>query len=67
MATILEFCRPERAENSDKKAVAADSNTGSAEIVIFPGVRIERRATVPIDTPFVSTASRQGRGKAHRD
>ncbi len=67
MATILEFCRPERAECSEKKAVSADCNSGSAEIVIFPGVRIERRATAPIEAPFASTAGRQGRGKAHRD
>ncbi len=67
MATILEFCRPERAESSEKKAVSADCNTGSAEIVIFPGVRIERRAAAPIETPFASTASHQGRGKAQRD
>lgn len=43
MATILEF----RAANASRAGSAKGANSGSAELIFFPGVRYERAETAP--------------------
>ena len=44
MATILEFCRPDDTSQAPKADCGSDENTDqAADIIIFPGVRIERQ------------------------
>ena len=43
MATILEFRRPDEASQAPRADCQSDEDTDqSADIIIFPGVRIER-------------------------
>lgn len=64
MATILEFRRPERQQCRDRKAAPQDH---SAEIVIFPGVRIERQKAAASDVAPASSAGGTGTGSVRRD
>ncbi len=50
MATIVEFRQPETQKGSDASSAAKKRPRGpSAEIIIFPGVRIERPAEPATD------------------
>lgn len=55
MGNILEFRRPE--EQADRIARPVEGSLG--EIIIFPGVRIERYRRVASDAPEEGTPSRK--------
>lgn len=69
MVRILEFRRPEEfnpAQRADGKS--DDLPKGhSAEIIIFPGVRIDRRPKTPGDDSLQDRAAKRVRGPSRRD
>jgi hypothetical protein len=59
MGIILEFRRSEDA--AERTATPAEGSLG--EIIIFPGVRIERHRHVPTDMPGSPSRRRVQRGR----
>jgi len=61
MAKILEFPKhAARSSKGDEKGTAPVARTKSAEIIIFPGVRIERRAKPNGPADALTSAHTQG-------
>ena len=69
MVRILEFQRPEESNPAQTTGgKSRDLPKGhSAEIVIFPGVRIERRANSSDDGDPPTRAAKRARGPSRRD
>ena len=68
MATILEFCRPDDASQAPRADCGSDEHTDqSADIIIFPGVRIERRGGDAADEKQPAAASGRKSETVRRD
>ena len=69
MVTILEFRRPEGLANEPQQKPDADGQHRTAEIIIFPGVRIERAPaqTAVEDAQSRPSAKGSGRGTARQE
>lgn len=69
MVRILEFQRPEESNPTQRAdGRLEDLPKGhSAEIVIFPGVRIERRSKSSGDGDISTRAAKRARGPSRRD
>lgn len=60
MVTILEFRRPEGTSNETGTSQVENGERKSAEIIIFPGVRIERATTPPVPSQRQVRSPAQG-------
>jgi hypothetical protein len=64
MATILPFVRRQNVPSARRSAVAGALDKGEADVVIFPGVRYERRSTDDTKTSTKARLSPSRRKKA---
>ncbi len=69
MVRILEFRRPADSNPAQRTDGKSDDlpKGHSAEIVIFPGVRIERRSKSSSDGNLPNRAAKRARGPSRRD